>query len=177
MTRRTLLVTILMVILACGVALGQTTPGVAVTGTAALVSAPVLAQDSPAAAPAVAQQVAEEPSGPSPGLSAGIIYTGRDKFPVTFQWDSCLTASPAIPIWGSLGGTLNGEWVAAGTVQLSVPANWIAARFGFAWSPGFQNVLTNTWAGPAAYGTRLDLKDAKLGLAVKWTAYNFTSGF
>jgi hypothetical protein len=166
-----------MVILASGIALGQTSPGVAVTDAAALVSAPAVAQDSPAAGPAVAQEVAEEPPGPSPGLAAGIVYTGRDKFPITFVWDSCLTASPAIPIWGSLGGTLSGEWVAAGTVQLSVPLDWVAARLGFAWSEGFRNVLTNTWAGPAAYGTRLDLKDTKLGLAVKWTAYSFDNPF
>ena len=109
----------------------------------------------------------------TPGLSAGVVYTGSGNFPVNISWDIGLTAEPAIPVYASGLLTLDGRYGAAVTVPLNVPGDWIAGRLGFKWSDSFERVLAATQAGPAALTDKLDWEHIQWGVAVKWNAYAF----
>jgi hypothetical protein len=113
----------------------------------------------------------------TPGVSAGIVYTGSGNFPVSISWDVGLTAAPAPPVFAKSLVTLDGRYGGALTVPLDVPGDWIADRCGFKWSDSFEAVLQNTQAGPAALTDKFDWSHFRWGVCVSWTAYNFTSPF
>lgn len=107
------------------------------------------------------------------GPGGAVIYTGSGPITVAATWSIGLTQAPSVPITATGILALDGRYGAGVTVPLSYPVGWLADRAGIRLSDGFQTVLANTDAGPAALTDKFEWQSVEWGALIKWTAYRF----
>jgi hypothetical protein len=147
---RTLLTILMVIILASGLALGQTTPGPKLLAL---------------------RQAQATPPPVSVGLGAAVI-TSKGHFPVAITLSCQLTQTPGIPVFFEALGTSDWQYGGAVTTPISTFADPFSRLTHITWSPGFEKVLQGTNIGPAALTNELKFSAVTWGVLLQWNALN-----